>query len=254
MHQFDAVVVTSEDDRSALLKLANRAHGRFGGPEFRSAADRLRVTVVPNGVDTERFTPPRGEQRHADTIVFTGKLSYHANIAAAKYLIEDIMPLVWGGHPDANVVLAGANPVRSIRALARRNPERVRITGYVEDLGAEIGSAVVAAAPIVYGVGIQNKVLEALATATPVVATPAAVRGIPGTPEGVVVADGPSAFASALVRLLQNPDKASALGAAGRAYVEQHCTWESSVAKLEEVYQIAIERGRARLAAEGAAR
>ena len=267
VRRFDAVTVTSEQDREALLALADGAGGNWpdnrrgtksaqgaavlageatSRRRDRSVRDDVLVSVVPNGVDTERFTPPDAP-RESGRVVFSGKFSYHANVTAASYLVEQVMPRVWAQLPRARLVLAGAEPSAQVRALADRQPGRVTVTGFVDDLGAEIGRASVAVAPIVYGVGVQNKVLEALATATPVVATPAAVQGIPGDVLGVVVGDGTEALAAALAGLLQEPDRASALGAAGRAFVERRCTWDGAAEKLEEVYAIAIERGGMRL-------
>jgi glycosyltransferase involved in cell wall biosynthesis len=187
-------------------------------------------------VDTAYFCPA-AEPATAPQVVLTGKMSYHANVTAAMQLVDDIMPRVWQRRPDVEVVIAGSAPARGVRQLARRHAPRVRVTGYVPDLRPYLRAAAVAAAPLAYGAGIQNKVLEAMACATPVVASPqasAALRARPGT--DIWLADEPADFAQALLHLLDQPATRRALGAAGRAYVVAHHQWDHIVRDLEGYY------------------
>jgi glycosyltransferase involved in cell wall biosynthesis len=104
-----------------------------------------------------------------------------------------------------------------------------------------LASATVATAPVPYGAGIQNKVLEALACGTPVVATPRAVAALQVKPgEQVLVGDGPVAFAEAILRLLRSAELRARLGRAGRRYVEQNHDWGTVASRLERVYQETI--------------
>lgn len=246
--QFPAAVVTSERDRRMLVDLAQGARpASEHGPAAIPAPPP--IAVVPNGVDLDVFRPPASTAPPRDpaALLFSGKLSYHANVTAARHLVEHIMPRVWAARPDARVVLAGAEPTRAVRALAAAHPGRVEVTGRVPDLVPYLHRATVAVAPMVYAVGIQNKVLEAMATATPVVATPIATRALGAEPgRHLAVADTPAAFAAAILALLDDPARAAALGAAGRAYVEAHHTWDGAAAALEGVYARAIEGYRGR--------
>jgi glycosyltransferase involved in cell wall biosynthesis len=227
MRQLRHVAVTSPADRAALLATAAASNG--GGPV-------AQVAVVPNGVDCAHFAPSRG-WRDPETILMTGRLSYHANVTAARFLVESVMPGVWAQRPHARVILAGAEPTREVRALARAEPQRVELTGTVGDLRPYLHRATLAVAPMVYGVGIQNKVLEAMATATPVVATATAVRALNAQPgRDVLVAEDAPALARLILELLGDPGWATAVGAAGRAYVERAHRWEDAAARLEELY------------------
>lgn len=234
----DHCVVTSPRDREQLLRLAG------GTPADASAPPS--ISVVPNGVDLAEFAGD-GSPRDAATLLFSGKLSYHANDTAARYLLAAVMPVVWRQRPDARVVLAGAEPGRALRELAARAPGPVEVTGTVAELAPYLRRASLAVAPLVYGVGIQNKVLEAMAAATPVVASPVALRALAAAPgRDLLVGDDAAALAQHLLALLADPERAAAIGAAGRAYVERAHRWDDAVARLEEGYAVAVERFAAR--------
>jgi glycosyltransferase involved in cell wall biosynthesis len=113
----------------------------------------------------------------------------------------------------------------------------------VADLTPFLRQATVAVAPLVYGVGIQNKVLEAMAAATPVVASPVAVRALDAEPgRDLLVGDDAAALARHILGLLADPERAAAMGEAGRAYVARAHRWDDAVALLEAAYGAAAER------------
>lgn len=189
--------------------------------------------VLPNGVDLTYFYPANLPRR--PEVVFSGKMSYHANVTAALYLLDEVMPWVWRSRPDVHLTIVGSRPPRSIRARAG---ERVAVTGYVEDVRPFLQQAAVAVAPMPYGAGIQNKVLEAMACATPVVATPQAVSALRVSP-GIHLRVGktPEELAAHILDLLEHPEVADALGRAGRTYVEQHHDWQRVAQQLEGLYE-----------------
>ena len=199
------------------------------------------MTVLPNGVDLDYFTPGE-ESRQPETIVFSGKMSYHANATAALHLVNDIMPLVWEARPDAQVWIVGKDPTAAVQALARRYAQ-VTVTGAVPDLRPYLRRATLAVAPLVYGAGIQNKVLEAMACATPVIASRRAVLSLQAIgEEHLLVADGPAHFAQQILRLLADPELRARLGKAGRRYVETHHAWDRIVDDLAAIYHALTTR------------
>lgn len=227
--RFDHVAITSPEDRWALETL-RASHAELPGAP---------ITVVPNGVDLDYFQPT-GQQREPETLVFSGKMSYHANDAAARFLLDTIMPLVWRERPRVRVVIAGAQPGPAILAHAR-NP-LVTVTGLVPDLRPYLAGATLAVAPIRYGVGVQNKVLEAMAMGAPVVAARQATVALAARPGAeLLVAEGAQAFAAQVLALLADPARRHSIGAAGRAYVERRHGWEASAALLEGCYGAARE-------------
>jgi polysaccharide biosynthesis protein PslH len=229
--QFDHVVVTSSLDKKELASLMPP------GSPISS------ISVVHNGVDLNYFRPDPSVKREPASLVVSGKMSYHANATMALHLVQDIMPIVWARCPDAKVYIVGKDPSREIQALAQ-NPAVV-VTGTVEDIRPFLQKATVAVTPITYGTGIQNKVLEAMACATPVVSSSQAVsalRIVSG--RDALVAQEPIDFAGAVLQLLRDPEQQKRIGEGGRAYVEAHHQWPEITAQLEGIYMNVIRASR----------
>lgn len=220
LDKFDRVVVTSPYDAAALQQL---------NPSAR------KVEVVPNGVDHSYFNANETTTRNPSAIVMTGKMSYHANVSMTMHFVREILPKIWAERPDAQLWIVGKKPPREIRRLGERS--RIFVTGEVPDIRPYLLSASVAVAPAPYSAGVQNKVLEAMASGTPVVASPQAVAAL-ATHHGrdLIVEEDPGGFAKSVVMLLNDPGIRRAIGRAGRQYIEQHHQWGASVGKLEEIY------------------
>lgn len=223
MERFRRVLVTSPHDRATLAGLVP-----VPGQENR-------LIVLPNGVDLEYFSP-MSTLRDPATLVFSGKMSYHANIAAALDLATQVMPLIWQQLPQARLVLAGKDPAPELLALAADS--RITVTGTVPDIRPYLAQATVAISPMRYGVGIQNKVLEAMAMSTPVVSTPQAVSALQmQVGEDVLVADTPGTMAHVVLNLLTDARLRQQIGQAGRRYVETYHDWKAAAKRLEIVYR-----------------
>lgn len=221
--QFDRVLVTSPKDQDAFRVLAP------------SIVDTGRVEVLPNGVALDYFTPDPTQPRGVANLVISGKMSYHANVTMAVQFAQNVFPLVKSARPDVKLVIVGKDPAPEVRALAA-DPS-VTVTGGVPDVRPYLREATVAVAPIAYGVGIQNKVLEAMAVGTPVVCTPQAVSALQ-TVDGqdLLVAQTDADQANAILSLLNDPALAARVGASGRAYIERHHDWSRITERLEAIY------------------
>ncbi len=220
--QYEKVLVTSWQDKMALENLNGRESGD-------------KIVVLPNGVDLDYFGAAHG-WREPETLIFSGKMSYHANMAAVLYLVQEVMPFIWAARPRVRVQIVGKDPPPAVRALAR--DERVRVEGYVPHLGAYLAGATISICPIRYGVGIQNKVLEAMAVGTPVVATPLACSALEVQDgEHLLVADEPPALAQQVLRLLDDPFLWQKISKGGRKYVEEKHDWQVIAERLEGIYR-----------------
>lgn len=223
----------TELEEAALLKLFTRvvAVAEADCLRLRHLGNRD-VSVVPIGVDTDRFRPRRN--RDSKTIVFAAKLDYFPNAQAAMYLCKEIMPVVWRTHADARLVIVGNAPPREVRAQAAAN--RIEVTGFVPDLASRIAAAAIAVAPILAKAGNQFKLLEAMACGTPVVATSMAASGLDAQPgSDLIVADGAAQFGAAIATLLDDSLLRQRLAVGGRAVAERY-SWERSVQSLERLY------------------
>lgn len=224
----DHVLVASERDREALDR-------RIPTP----------VTIVPNGVDTDSWC--RRTAQLGDAVVFSGAMDYPANADAAVHLASHVMPLVWQKRPTARLIIVGRDPVPTVNALA--DDPRVIVTGTVDDIRPFLEQAAVFAAPLRFASGIQNKLLEAMAMAIPVVTSPVAAAGLrtaDGAHAPVRVAAGPEAFAAGILAALEQRDADPSPDGPGREYVEARFGWGTAVTLLEEALADVVRRGSAR--------
>ncbi|HKW36431.1 MAG TPA: TIGR03087 family PEP-CTERM/XrtA system glycosyltransferase [Burkholderiales bacterium] len=198
-----------------------------------------RVSVVKNGVDTDYFSPQRaypdpfaaGEA----ALVFTGAMDYWANVDAVVWFAREVLPRVRSDFPQACFYVVGARPSRAVLDLAQL--PGVKVTGTVPDTRPYLAHARAAVAPLRMARGVQNKVLEAMAMARPVVASPQAVAGIgPCAELREWSSDAPDAMARSLARLLRDAAPAG-LGEALRAHVLRHYGWSDNLARVEAILE-----------------
>ena len=194
------------------------------------------VCALPNGIDTVYFDPagipPEPRLMHGGPhLVFTGQMDYPPNIEAVRYFAHTVMPAIRARLPHAVFDVVGRAPTSAVRALDGTNGTRVH--GAVPDVRPWLAGADLVVAPLLIARGVQNKVLEAMAMARPVLATRAAATGIGGR-EGteLAVADGEDALVAAALELLGDVAAARALGLAGRKFVVSSRSWERALAPL----------------------
>jgi sugar transferase (PEP-CTERM/EpsH1 system associated) len=219
--RFDHVLFVSQAERYQFVDLAPEAAGH--------------VSAVGNGVDLQYFTPafhapsPFGER---PAIVFTGAMDYRPNIDAVRWFATMVMPALRRRAVPPIFYIVGANPAPSVNQLAAEAD--IIVTGRVPDTRPYLAHAALVIAPLQIARGIQNKVLEAMAMAKPVIASPAAFAGIEAiAPRDILVAEGGEAFTHAAHNVLdgQYPD----LGTHARAAMEQRYDWPQALAPLDDV-------------------
>jgi sugar transferase (PEP-CTERM/EpsH1 system associated) len=202
--------------------------------------DARDVRVVANGV-AERFLADGWQPRHGApdataNLVFLGTMDYRPNIDGVVWFAKTILPKVQQAAPGTSFTIIGGRPTMAVRRLGQR--PGVRLTGFVEDLVAELTRADLFVAPLRIARGVQNKVLEALAFGLPVVATPQALEGIDAVPgDHLLVAADPDGFAAAVIGLLRRPEQAHAMGQAARRHMASHYRWDQALAPLTELFR-----------------
>jgi sugar transferase (PEP-CTERM/EpsH1 system associated) len=200
-----------------------------------------RIHVMENGVDLGTFQP-QAPPAPSQTVVFCGVMNYTPNEEGALWIAREVWPLVKRQQPSASLMLVGASPTASVRALALADSS-ITVTGTVPDVRPFLWNAAVAAAPLQTARGVQNKVLEALAAGIPVVATPQVAEGLPaGTHVAVSVAADPRAFAGSLLQLLEmSPETRRGLAFAANL---RELSWQE---RLKNLVPLLEEVSRARV-------
>jgi sugar transferase (PEP-CTERM/EpsH1 system associated) len=218
---YDASLFVSAPEADLFRQLAPESDARIG--------------FFSNGVDTDYFSPeaagPSPFKDGEQAIVFTGAMDYWPNVDAVQWFAQDVMPLLRARFPELRFYIVGARPAPAVLELGKQ--PNIVVTGTVPDVRPYIRHARAAVAPLRIARGIQNKVLEAMAMATPVVVSPQALEGIEAEPgrELVLAQDAPG-FVEAVAALLARGD--NDMGLAARARVERKYSWPSNLACIGE--------------------
>jgi glycosyltransferase involved in cell wall biosynthesis len=216
-----ASILVGEDDARALRRIAGRGV----------------VHVVPNGVHVDPEASATGEGERP-TLAFTGVLSFGPNRDAALHLGRAIWPRVRSEVPDAELLIAGREPTSAVRALG--DLPGVTVLADVPDLRAVLRRAWLCAAPMRSGSGVKNKVLEAWASARPVVLSPMAANGLGLDADGRrLVAEGDAATAALIVWLLRSPEERRHLGERCRQLAETAHGWAPAARRVGDILEAA---------------
>lgn len=197
---------------------------------------RQDITVVPNGVDTGFFQPFVQAPQTAE-LVYVGGFTWFPNEDAVQSFVAQTLPLIAQQVPEVRLTVVGKNPdSASVRALAAH--PRVRLLGMVDDIRPHVAEAAVYVVPLRIGGGTRLKILDALAMGKAIVSTSIGCEGLAVTPGlDIEVADDPQAFATSVVMLLRDPQRAQQLGKAGRVLVERRYEWGALGQMLEAGYR-----------------
>ncbi len=217
------VLAVSETDAQALCQIV----------------PNLDITLIPNGIDADQYTPIYQSTTNAPTLIFTGKMDFRPNVDAVRWFADQIWPLVRAAAPDAHFFVVGQRPHSQLDDL--RDDPSLTLTGWVDDMRPYISQATVYVAPLRMGSGTRLKLLEAMAWGKAIVSTRMGAEGLTqatGDAPALVQVDDddPLAFAGAVIALLQDPERRVRLGRAARAFVETHYDWRVIIPRLEALY------------------
>jgi sugar transferase (PEP-CTERM/EpsH1 system associated) len=208
----------------------------------RSGLESADIRALHNGVDLDYYDPGARFlpiEESGPLIVFTGQMDYAPNIEAVRWFAGEVMPML----PKARFAIVGRKPPEAVLRLAG---PRTIVTGAVPDVRSWLAAGDVVAAPLRIARGIQNKVLEAMAMARPVVASPAAFEGIEAEPgRHLLVAAEAEAQAEAIAGLIEDRGRAAAMGQAARRRMEEVYRWEARLAPLGEIVAVARHKAAA---------
>jgi len=194
----------------------------------------LKVSSMLNGVDTEFFDPKNSDVEAMDEnidVVFTGAMDYWANVDAVIWFCHKVWRLIRAKHPNARFYVVGGNPSPQIKALDAK--QGIKVTGRVVDVRPYILGAKVAVAPLQIARGLQNKVLEAMSMAKPVVVTSMAIEGIEGRNENVRVSDDPQLFCDHVCDYLELSQSAGQ----SRQWILDNLQWNESLSRLPTLFK-----------------
>jgi sugar transferase (PEP-CTERM/EpsH1 system associated) len=194
---------------------------------------RDRIAVIPNGVDSEHFTPRHGRQDH--DIVFTGNMNYPPNIDSALYLAQQILPLVRRTRPNTTLLISGVAPSQSVRDLGRTDP-LIHVSGWVKDIRDSYASARLFVAPMQIGTGLQNKLLEAMAMRIPCITSTLANNAVGARPgDAILVGNSPEEYAAHILHLLDDPAERARIAENGYQFIRSQFDWDKAAEKLDRM-------------------
>lgn len=193
---------------------------------------RSRLRVITNGVDLDYYSPGSDKRAVSSArLVFIGAMDYYANVEAVKWFVENVFPLILEREPKCEFFIVGSNPTDEVNRLGRR--KGVTVTGFVNDVRPYLAEAVVCVAPLRIARGVQNKILEAMASGKSIVATPEAAAGVRvDDGEHLMIARTPGEFADAVIKVMRDNALRERLEIQARRFVEFGHDWEPLMNQL----------------------
>lgn len=213
---FDNKIIISEQDKNLIPH-----------------PQKQEIKIITNGVDTDFFKAIPYEKEFE--LLFNGNMNYPPNVESVEYLVNKIMPLVWQKLPNVRLLVSGANPNNKVIAL---KSQRVRISGWVDDIRENFAKSRILVAPMQISIGLQNKLLEAMAMQLPCVTSTLANNAIGAKHnEQIMVADTPEVYAQYIIELLNDEVKAKKIAMNGYKFVISNFNWKSTTAALEQLFK-----------------
>lgn len=223
--QADQLIVMSEQDKDFIKQTTKRQNVQND------------IAVVANGVDSEWFSEIPKVAHKDPTVLFVGTFKWLPNREAVRYLVNEIWPSILAEMPTAKLHIVGNAPTKEIYNFEHEHPNIV-VKARVEDIRDAFAVADVLVAPVFSGKGTRYKVLEAMASGTPLVATPTAVEGL-HIKENVhaLLGDTGPQLAKQTLRLLQSEALRKKLSHASKQFVQKNYDWQSISTQLDIIYR-----------------
>jgi len=216
---FDLNITMSDIDRELLL----------------SRNADLKITTVPNGVDTQVFLPLPASTETSKNLIYVGNMSYRPNVDAVKWFCNEILPLIHQKLPEVEMWIVGNKPLPEVHELAN---DLIHVTGRVEDVQPYYEKSTVCVIPLRAGGGTRLKILESMSLGRAVVSTSIGCEGISITDgENILLADDAQSFASQTIALLQDKQKRESIAQIARQFVIDHYDWDAITDSLLQAFE-----------------
>ena len=203
---------------------------------FRRMKSVERTFLLPFGYRTANgLTVAAAEATKGNAVCFVGAMEWAPNVTAAKFLVQEIMPLVWKTIPDTKCFLVGKNPGKDVAAL---KSDKVIVTGSVPSIADYYRSTPITAVPMREGSGVKIKLVEAMALGCAVVTTSLGAAGI-SVQNGrqVIIADTVDDFANAIIKLLPDRPERIRLGTEAQAFVRQSLSPKQTEDQVQRILE-----------------
>jgi glycosyltransferase involved in cell wall biosynthesis len=198
-------------------------------------------SVIPNGVDTEHYTP-NDRKPEFGILVYNGALTYSANLGAVRYFCESIQPLLLERIPEARMLVTGRTTGVDLTGI--EGCPGIELTGYVDDIRTVLNRSSICIVPLRQGGGSRLKILEAMAAGIPVVSTSVGAEGLNCVPgKHLLIADEPDSFVSAIESILTDAELAERLSSEARLLVENQYSWKTIGQRLVGLVDGAVAHG-----------
>jgi sugar transferase (PEP-CTERM/EpsH1 system associated) len=189
------------------------------------------IKVIPNGVDFDFFIPQQREKKY--DLLFAGNMNYPPNIESVLFIANEILPLLRKQKPDIKFLIAGATPAKEILQLQSEN---IEVTGWVDDIRTCFYESEIMLAPMLISIGLQNKILQAMAMKTPCIVSSLANNAIHAMHQKeVLIADSPEDYVKHILYLLQNKTAANELAENAFQFAKANYDWKNIVANLNAI-------------------
>ncbi len=200
--------------------------------DFIQHPQKNEIRIISNGVDTDYFNAIPHKKEFE--LIFNGNMNYPPNVESVEYLVNKIMPLIWEKLPKVRLLISGASPNKKVLAL---KSNRVEISGWIFDVRENFAKSKILVAPMQISIGLQNKLLEAMAMKLPCVTSKMANNALGALPnQQIFVAETPEQYAQFIIELLQDEEKANNIGLNGYNFVVNKFNWKTTTALLEELF------------------
>jgi glycosyltransferase involved in cell wall biosynthesis len=188
--------------------------------------------ILGNGIDQTEFTPAHQSTKFTH-FLFSGVMDYKPNVEAVLWFVHQCWASIKVQVPNARLTIAGMNPEPRIRALSKDSS--IEVTGFVDNIMPYFHRADIFVAPFQIARGVQNKVLQAMSCAIPVVTTSLGAEGIATEHnKNIIIADSNESFTYACLLLAKDAQARIDIGSRAHQTITDNYSWTSMLRPLQQ--------------------